>query len=43
MSTDGETDKEDGVYTQWNTTQSQKEQNNAICSSMDEPRDNHTK
>ena len=41
MSTDGETDKEDGVYTQWNTTQPQKEQNNAICSSMDEPRDYH--
>ena len=31
------------VYTQWNITQPNKEWNNAICSSMDEPRDYHHK
>ena len=30
-----------GVYTQWNTTQPQK--NNAICSNMDGTKDCHTK
>ena len=29
-------------YIQWNTTQPRKEQNNAICSNMDETRDSHT-
>ena len=28
-----------GIYTQWNTIQPQKEQNNAICSNMDGTRD----
>ena len=32
-----------GIDTQWNTTQPQKEQNNAICSNMDGTRDSHTK
>ena len=32
-----------GKYTQWNTIQPQKEQNNAICSNMDGTRDTHTK
>ena len=32
-----------GTYTQWNTTQSQQEQNNAICSNMDATRDSHSK
>ena len=31
------------VCTQWNTTQPQKEQNNVICSNMDETRNSHTK
>ena len=33
------------LYTriQWNTTQPEKEQTNAICSNMDESRDYHTK
>ena len=31
------------IYIQWNTTQPQKEWNNAICSNMDGPRDYHTK
>uniref|UniRef100_A0A8D1VAB5 Uncharacterized protein n=1 Tax=Sus scrofa TaxID=9823 RepID=A0A8D1VAB5_PIG len=30
-----------GIYTQWNTTRPSKEQNNAICSSMDGTRDSH--
>ena len=29
------------AYTQWNTTQPYKEQNNAICSNMDGTRDSH--
>ena len=29
------------IYTQWNTTQPQKKQNNAICSIMDGIRDSH--
>ena len=32
-----------GIYTQWNTTQYQKEQNNAIYINMDGTRDSHTK
>ena len=32
-----------GTYTQWNTTQPQKRQNNAICSNMDATKDSHTK
>ena len=32
-----------GTYTQWNTTQPKKEQNNVICSNMDGTRDPQTK
>ena len=32
-----------GTYIQWNITQPQKEWNDAICSNMDGPRDDHTK
>ena len=32
-----------GIYAQWNTTQPQEEQNNAICSNMAGTRDFHTK
>ena len=33
-----------GIYTQWNTTQPLKrEQNNDICNNMDGTRDSHTK
>jgi len=31
------------AYTQWNTTQPEKELDNAICSNIDETRDYHTK
>ena len=31
------------MYIQWNITQPKKELNNAICSNMDGPRDDHTK
>ena len=31
------------IYMQWNITQPLKKQNNATCSSMDGPRDYHTK
>jgi len=31
-----------GIYTQWNTIQPWKEQNNAICSSMDGTRNSHS-
>ena len=41
MSIDREMDKEDVVYIQWNISH-KKEQNNAICSNMDGPRDCHT-
>ena len=30
------------IYTQWNTTQPWKEQNNVICSNRDGTRDSHT-
>ena len=32
-----------GIYTQWNTTQPQKEQNNLICSKMNGTKDSHTR
>ena len=32
-----------GAYIQWNITQLLKRRNNAICSNMDEPEDDHTK
>ena len=32
-----------GAYTQWNTTEPQKEQNDDICSNMDRTRDSQTK
>ena len=32
-----------GTDTQWNTTQPEKEQSNAICSNTDATRDSHTK
>ena len=42
MSIDRGMGKEDVVYRQWDVTQLLKEENLAICSNMDGPRDYHT-